>query len=521
MNGTGFIGVDVGTSGCKAVLLDEQGRVRHTAWRGYAPIRGVDGSVTQRPAVWIEAAEGVLRDCAAVASELGLSIGAIAPTGPAHTVILVDAQHAVMMDAILPFDGRSRETAQRLAAELGDEYFRRTFVKLGPSWTLPQLVWLRAREPDLWPRIRHLPIIKDLVTLELTGVCVTDPSDAAGTGLYDQRTGAWAPDLCAVAGVEVAQLPEVLPATSVAGSVTAESARRTGIPAGTPVAVGATDTAAELVSLAAIRPGTGLVKIASTGTVVTVLDEPRPHPTTLTYPHPVPGLWYTLTATNSAATSYSWLRETVFAATRGEPATTYAEMDACARNAPAGAGGVLFLPFLEGERSPYWDPDLRGAFLGLSSAHRRTHLTRAVLEGVALSLRDCRDRLHEFGVDLTSPVFTGGGAQSELWPVILASVLGTPGSLADPQGPAVGAAYIAAAAVSGRGAAGLDVARPTLTPVDPRPDWAATYDGLYAVYRDAAAVLAAMSHDLVRLSQVDLERPAQGEGRREAVSTVE
>jgi xylulokinase len=189
----------------------------------------------------------------------------------------------------------------------------------------------------------------------------------------------------------------------------------------------------------------------------------------------------------------------VFAASRGEPAATYAEMDEVASTVPPGADGVLFLPFLDGERSPYWDPDLRAAFLGASSAHRRPHLARAVLEGVAFSLRDCRDLLAGLGIRLEQPVFTGGGVASALWRTILASVLNQPGNVATPQGPAVGAAQIAAAAANGQDLSErMAVARPTLEPVNPVPEWAAVYDRVYAAYREAAICLTDISHRLVR-----------------------
>jgi xylulokinase len=264
------------------------------------------------------------------------------------------------------------------------------------------------------------------------------------------------------------------------------------------VIVGATDTAAELYSLDLVAPGSGLIKIASTGTVVAVLDEPRPDPRTLTYPHVLPGLWYTLTATNTAAVAFSWLRETLYASPAGTPAATYAEMDAIASSAPAGADGVLFLPFLDGERSPYWDPGLRASFLGLSGAHGRAHLSRAVLEGVCYSLRDCRDLLETLGIVVERPILTGGGMESKLWRTILASVLGVTGSTASPQGPAIGSAYMAAAALEAAGSGqSQPKPQPRLTPVEPLTAWRETYDDAYPIYLEAARRVAGLSHDLV------------------------
>jgi xylulokinase len=336
-------------------------------------------------------------------------------------------------------------------------------------------------------------ITKDFVSFSLTGARSTDPSDAAGTGLYDQRAGCWAEDICSEVGLSVEQLPPIAAATDTVGRLTSSWAVRTGIPAGTPVAVSATDTACELLSLSITKPGDGLIKIASTGTVVTVLKEPRPDPRILTYPY-LEGNWYTVAATNAAATAYRWLQETVFDAVSGSPSATYAEMDQIASTVPAGSDGVLFLPFLTGERSPYWDSDLRAAFLGVSAGHRRPHLCRAVLEGVAFSLRDCRDLLAGLGIPVRQPYFAGGGVASQLWREILASVLKTSGTLAAPQGPALGAAMLAAACVTGT----VPLIERAKETVEPDPAWVTIYDRLHPIYRDAARCLTDINHSLVR-----------------------
>jgi xylulokinase len=494
----GYIGIDIGTSGCKAVLIDDCGAIRHTAWRGYEQHRTTAGEVTQEPREWAGAMAGTLAECGSTAAGCAIGVAAIGTTAPAHTAVLVDANGDPLARAILPYDRRCAATAERMRVEYDTAFFGRTFVSLGPSWTLPQLVWLREQQPEIWPRIRHLLLTKDYATFLLTGRPSTDPSDAAGTAMYDQRRGVWDEDVCRQAGLDSVRLPPIHRATDIAGGLTAEWASLTGIAAGTPVIVGATDTAAELYSLGLITPGTGLVKIASTGTVVAVLGEPRPDPRILTYPHVSDGLWYTLTATNTAAVAFSWLRETVFASAQGTPAATYAEMDAVASTVPAGSAGLMFLPFLDGERSPYWDPNLRASFLGISGAHGRAHLSRAVLEGVCFSLRDCRDLLAGLGIEVPEPIFTGGGVESELWRTILASVLGVSGRTASPQGPAIGSAYLAAAAVGGSDAT-LEIPRPAplMAPVELRPDWRATYDWAYAVYLEAARRVTRLSHQLV------------------------
>jgi xylulokinase len=338
---------------------------------------------------------------------------------------------------------------------------------------------------------------KDWIRFRLTGVPLIDASDAAGTAMVDQRSGIWLEAVCRDAGLAPHQLPRIVPSTAPGGGLSAAWARATSLPAGTPVVVGATDTAAELVSVGAFDVGSALVKIASTGTVVGVSATPVVERRLLTYPHAVPGRWYTLAATNTAAVAYHWLRETVFAVAPTVPRTAYREMDRRASRVPAGSDGVLFLPFLEGERTPYWDPHLRATFLGLSSGHTRDHLARAVLEGVALALRSCVEVVRSAGIGIEEPVLAGGGVSSRLWREILVAALGTPGRLIEPQGPAIGAALLSQAA----DASGLDalrgmVPRRRSTRVRPREDWASTYDELHATYRLAAGAITEVSHRL-------------------------
>jgi xylulokinase len=490
------IGIDIGTSACKAVVLDARGRVVHTALAGYPTRRGLDGEVTQDARDWLRAVRSNLRECAAASA--GRSVDGIGLTAPAHVGVLADEEGEPLARVLLAFDGRPATVVPTLRARYGEALFEATFVDLSAGWTLPQLHWLRGQAPGIWPRIRLLLTQKDWVRYRLTGVPLIDASDAAGTAMLDQRTGAWLEPVCRDLGLGPEQLPAVVPSTTPGGGLSAMWARSTGLPSGTPVVVGATDTAAELVSVGAFERGDALVKIASTGTVVGVSADPVVDRRLLTYPHAVPGRWYTLAATNTAAVAYHWLRETVFASARAEPAVAYAEMDRRAARAPAGAGGVLFLPFLEGERTPWWDPRLRAAFVGLSAAHGRDHLARAVLEGVALSLRSCRDVVEAAGLPVSRPYLAGGGVASRLWRDILVSALGVAGRLTDPQGPAVGAAILAAAAgASDAATVRARCPRPRVATIAPREDWARTYDALHGLHEQAARAVAEVSHRLV------------------------
>ncbi len=496
-----WIGVDIGTSACKAILLDPGGRIAHSAVAPYPTRRRLDGEVTQDPEDWLAAVRRTVRACAR-AAERG-SVRAIGLTAPAHVGVLVGSDGRALARALLAFDGRASDAAAALRSAFGSSLFDRTFVELSAGWTLPQLVWLRSVAPGLWPRIRLLVTQKDYVRFAMTGEAAVDPSDAAGTAMYDPRAGVWLDDLCREAGIAADARPPIRPATDVAGGLVDGWARALGLPRGTPVIVGATDTAVELVSVDAVEPGSSLVKIASTGTVVAVSDTPIPHPRIMTYPHAVTDRWYGIAATSTAAIAYGWLRELLpRGATTGDGAGGFASMDRPAARVGVGAGGVLFLPFLDGERAPYWDRDLRAAFLGLSSAHGRAHLCRAVLEGVAFSLRACRDLVRSIGLAVERPTLSGGGVASRLWREILVDTLGQPARMVDPHGPALGAAMLARWAMSGPGTAVRPVAR-SIRMVRPRLDHVPLYDERFRTYEAAAARLADISHALVRGSIVE------------------
>jgi xylulokinase len=340
----------------------------------------------------------------------------------------------------------------------------------------------------MWDQVRAVVPQKDYVRWQMGGDLVSDPTDAQGLGLFDPRRVEYVESLLGDCGLRREHVPEVVAPLSVRGGLSERWGRNLGLPCGTPLVVGATDTAAELVSVGAVMPSTGLVKIASSGTVVAVVATPRPDPRLLTYPHVTPDLWYQLGATNSAGVSYSWLGEVVLGSRSGDSRPVEQQLDQAAARVPPGSEGLMFLPFLAGERTPYWNPDLRGAFLGLSATHGRGHLARAVLEGVACSLRQCSEVLREAGVHVTEPVLTGGALGSSLWCQIAAATLGTPVRRVQPQGPALGAAQLAARSV------GLDLKlRPRAHAVRPPRAWLDTYEHVYARYVVAAESIVALA----------------------------
>lgn len=494
------IGVDVGTSRCKAVLLAANGRVLGTASAGYPTYRGLDGEVSQDPADWLRAVDLTMR--ALVRSAPRVSVAAIGLTAPAHVGVLTDQQGDAIGRSLLAFDARPAAVAAELRDRYGNDVSDRTFVRLTAGWNLAQLAWLQRTTPDAIRLARWFLTQKDWIRYRLTGSIAIDPTDAAGTAMFDPQRGHWIESVCADVGLTAERLPAVRPADSVGGELTRWWAQRTRLPTGTPVAVGATDTASELVSLGATRPGDSLVKVASTGTVVVISARPTADPRVLTYPHAVDGAWYTLTATNAAATAYDWLREGIIAQPGAPAPGLDARLMRAVERLPAGSAGLLFLPFLQGERSPYWDPDLRAAFLGLSFAHRREHLCRAVLEGVAYSLRAGRDVLRELGLRVDRPQLAGGGMSNPTWRRIVLAVLGVTGRTTRPGGPAVGAAVLAARAVNlpftfARGSG----RRTWSSRADPA--LVARYDQLYPAYCEAADLATDLSRHLAVIGRAD------------------
>jgi xylulokinase len=495
-----FLGLDAGTSGCKAVVVDAERTVLAWASAGYAVCRGQDGSVTGDAREWLDAVLSAARQCVAQLQEK-TTVAGISITAPAHGAVLVDSDGEPLGPVLAGSDRRPSRVADVLARELGPELYEATWCTPGAGWTLPQLVWLPQSGHVRWDSVRQMLIIKDYLRYRITGELATDPSDAAGTALFDQSRGEWSPGLLQVAHLSADQVPPVRPSTSVAGRVRTDVAAAIGLTPGTPVATGATDTVAELCGLGALAPGSGLVKVASTGTVVAVTAAPCPDGRWLTYPHAAPGRWASFSVHNTAGTSRAWA-ETQLGNDR-------AELERFAAQVPPGADGLVFLPFLEGERSPYWDGKMRGGFIGLTSAHGRGHLMRGVLEGVAFSLRMGRDVMRQGGLPVPKcPYLVGGGMESALWRQVLVDILGTPACHAAGNGPALGSALIAHSMANDEPL--VDECPSEVIDVQPGPD-ADKYNQCYARYALLADNFARLELDPVATDSDDREESRAGQ----------
>jgi xylulokinase len=411
-----LLGIDLGTGGCKVTVIDPSGAVVESASGEYPTSHPKPAWAEQNPADWYRVMCRVLK---------GLKhrrrVAAVALDSYTHGAVLLDRHMEVIRPTILWTDQRSAAECAALKRDCFDLIFKTAFQAPTPTWTLPQLVWLRNHEPQTLKRTRRILFVKDYVRYLLTGETACDHIEAQGTLLWDMARGRWSEDLCALAGLSPALLPRVGKPTDLAGAVTRRAAADTGLPEGTPVVMGASDSAVEDYAAGAVEPGQCVLKLATAGNVNVMTARPHPHRETLTYSHVVPGLWYTVTATNSAAVCQRWYRDTFCS-----PGTRYDELDRAAAGSPPGSNGVFFHPYLQGERSPYWDPDLRGSFTGLSLANTRGDIARALLEGVAYSLRDCCRTIEKLRLPVREFILIGGGAKSALWSGIVCDLFNKP-----------------------------------------------------------------------------------------------
>lgn len=415
-----LMGIDLGTGSCKITVIDERGALISEGSGEYPTAHPFPGFSEQNPDDWWRVVCEVIKRMHAEGKWKPADIAAIALDGSTHNAVLMDKNLSVIRPTIMWTDQRSVAESYELAKKNGRKIFKTAWQMPSPTWTLPQLAWLNNNEPDTLKKTEHILFVKDHVRYRLTGVMATDYIEAEGTLFFDMEKLAWSRELCALIGLPLSVLPDIVKPTDRTGSITAEAARATGLREGTPVIAGASDSAIEAYAAGALDDGQAVIKIATAGNVNVMTSKPKPHEKTLTYSHIIPGRFYTVTATNAAGVTKRWLRD-LLAVNDSSP---YARMDEAAAGSPTGSNGVMFHPYLSGERSPYWDADLRGSFTGLSMGSGRGDIIRALMEGVAFSLRDCYRVIESMGLVINEIRFIGGGAKSTLWRSIVADVFG-------------------------------------------------------------------------------------------------
>jgi len=482
-----FLGVDVGTSGVKAILVARDGGVVGSALTPLTMSTPHPGWAEQDPDAWWQAAVASIRQL--LAEKPHAEVGAIGISGQMHSSVFLDRHGAVIRPALLWCDGRTTEQCAEITRRAGGEDRLRDWVR-NPAlegFTLPKVLWLREKEPEAYSRLATVLLPKDFIRYRLTGALATEPSDASGTLMYDPAHQRWSGEILKAVGVPRALLPDVGGSSEVLGTVTAEAARATGLPRGTAVVGGGADNACGAAGVGVVTPGEAVASWGTSGTVLAPTAQPLVDPglRAHTFAHVVPGVWYLMGVVLSAGGAFSWYHQQL-ARELDESGASRRALDREAASVPAGAEGVTFLPYLQGERTPHRDASARGAFVGLSLAHTRAHLTRAVLEGVCFALRDSVAILQELGLSPHSLLLTGGGAKSAFLRRLQAEVFGLPvGTVNREEGPAYGAALLAAV---GAGAFPdlAAAARATLTrsaPETPEPAAHRAYDAPYARFR--------------------------------------
>lgn len=483
-----FIGLDLGTSGAKGVLVDQRGRVIDAASQDYPLLLPRPGWTEQDPQAWWRATQFILRQLSARSPSPPQAIGL---TGQMHGAVFLDADDRVVRPAILWNDQRTACQCETIAERAGRQRIRRiTGNAILTGFQAPKILWLREHEPENYARLARVLLPKDYVRLRLTGLAATDVSDAAGTLLLDLERRDWSHDILAALDIPQRWLPQVLESPQVSARLSADAAHATGLPAGTPVVAGAGDNAAAAVGAGIIREGAALVSIGTSGVVFAHSDHPVPDPSgeLHCFCHAVPGTYHLMGVSLAAGGSLAWFSEHL----GGEEVTLGRRLGRSAfelladeaERVPALADGLFFLPYLAGERTPHMDPQARGAWIGLTLKHGRSHLIRALLEGVAYALRDSLQRIEQRGVTPQRLILAGGGAHNRTWRRIIGAVLNKPYAVQnEPGGPGFGAAILAAAGSHCYASVGEAVAAMVAQPEHfeaPDPGLAADYAAGYA-----------------------------------------
>ncbi|MEP7380201.1 MAG: xylulokinase [Gemmatimonadota bacterium] len=476
------LGLDVGTSGVKAILVDERGDVVAAATSPLRMSTPQPGWAEQDPAGWWDASIASIRKVAAQRPQARVT--SIGISGQMHSSVFLDRAGAVIRPALLWCDGRTTTECGEIVAAAGGEAQLRDWVR-NPAlegFTLPKVLWLRRREPDAFARLATVMLAKDFIRLRLTGTIATEPSDASGTLMLDPASMTWCQPLLDAVGLSSSLLPTVGGSHEILGRVHAEGARATGLGVGTPVVGGGADNACGAAGVGVVAPGEAVASWGTSGTVLAPVSQPvvDPRLRAHTFCHVVPGVWYLMGVVLSAGGAFAWYRDQLARDLAGEAGADERLNEEAAAIAP-GADGITFLPYLQGERTPHRDAWARGAFTGLSLAHSRAHLTRAVLEGITFALRDSLEILQELGQAPAELLLTGGGAKSAFVRRLQSEIFGLPvGTVNREEGPAYGAALLAAVGI-GQYKDLASAARVTLT----RTLTEAPAAGTHARYDDA------------------------------------
>jgi xylulokinase len=488
-----FLGIDVGTSGTKTILVDPKGKVHASATAEYPLLTPKPGWTEQHPEDWWVGAKKTIRSILKSPKVNAKEIAGIGFSGQMHGSVFLDKKGAVVRPCLLWNDNRTAAVCEEITRKIGQRALHKMVSNPAlTGFTLPKVLWLQKHEPANFKKVHHVILPKDYVRYRLTGEILTEVSDAAGSLMYDVRKNCWSEPLLAALEIPKEWLPEVRGSHEVCGTLSQEAAKETGLAPGTPVLGGAADQPAGAIGTGVVREGQAMCSLGTSGVIFAPTKTPQVDPKERlhTFNHAVPDTWYLMGCMLSAGGSLAWYRDRFADAEKKEAkrrkVDVYEILMEQAAEVPVGSEGLFFLPYLTGERSPHKDPYARGAFVGLSVRSTRAHTIRAIIEGVTFGLRDCLEVVRQQGIRLAEIRATGGGARSPFWRQMLADVFGTEiAILASEEGPAMGAAILAA--VGAGEYASVSEACDTMLKIQsrvrPKKRNAAAYDEAYEHFR--------------------------------------
>lgn len=485
-----LLGVDFGGGASKATLLGVDGKVYATATYEYPTYYPAPGCAEQDPEDWYKATVANVRAVMEKSGAAPTDILALSLDAATHTAVLCDEEGRAVRPAIYWTDTRSVKEVKELRESHGSLIFEQALHNIDTIWTLPQILWVKNNEPELFAKTKRIMFAKDYVRQKITGDRVTDRIEAQGSMLYNCPQKKWSEELCALAGVREEQLPALADPTDIVGKVRAEAAADLGIAEGCPVLAGMTDTVAEVFAAGAVNKKNVTLKLATAGRICVITDKAHPSVHLVNYSHITNGLWYPGTATKSCAASLRWFRDTL-------GCMSYRELDEGAEKISVGCDGLMFHPYLNGELTPYADPALCGSFIGIRAGHTKAHFTRAVLEGVAMSLIDCKKALDGLNIPMDDyATAIGGGAASPLWRQIVSDALGIKLQLRNISDSSFGSAMLAgvAAGIFASPEDALAKCSEIKSETVPNPENTEKYEKLFEKYKAVHDALAPIYH---------------------------
>ena len=447
-----FLGIDVGTSGTKAVLIDEKGTVLATALGGHEPSTPQPGYSEQNPEDWWRSTHEAIKGVTAKAGIPPSRIDAIGPTGQMHGLVALDDHGFPLRPAILWNDQRSAPQCTQYENTIGKEkLIQETGNRLLPGFTAPKLLWMRDNEPELFKRIHTVLLPKDYIRYRFSGVMGMDVSDASGTSVFNCGKRCWSDEILNALDLPRSWWPDAHESPEVIAHVNESAAKETGIREGVPIVAGAGDQAASAIGMGLVDSSVIGTTLGTSGVVFAASDtwKTTPDGSLHAFCHAVPGKWHLMGVMLSAAGSVKWFRDTIAPdiadAAEKQGINGYKALDELAAQTPTGAEGLYFLPYLSGERTPHPDPNARGCWIGLTTRHDRSHMMRAVVEGVTHGLKECLDLIAETGIEAQTVRISGGGAMSSFWRQLCADCFNTTvRTTTTTEGTAYGAALLAA-----------------------------------------------------------------------------